>query len=106
MDESLLFSIEQAIAVTESGQPFNLPATAQSGQSFLSVPLRVKHKIIGFIQLVRQGDTYPFDTDDERLTEALALPSSSRWKTHASTKKQSAGWRSIHSLHTGPAYDQ
>jgi signal transduction histidine kinase len=76
LDESQIFNIEQAVLVTQSGQPLNLPSTGQSGRSVLSVPLRVKHNIIGVIQLVRQGEAYAFDTDDERLTEALALPSS------------------------------
>ena len=76
LDEPDIFSLEQAIAVTEGGQPLNLPAATKTGRAILSVPLHVKHNIIGVIQLVRQGDTRAFDTDDERLTEALALPSS------------------------------
>ena len=76
IDDATAFSVEQAIAVSESGHPLLLPASSKAGYSILSVPLRVKHKVIGVIQLVRQSEASSFDTDDERLAEALALPSS------------------------------
>jgi len=76
IDDATAFNVEQAIAVSESGQPLLLPASSKSGYSILSVPLRVKHKVIGVIQLVRQSEASSFDSDDERLAEALALPSS------------------------------
>jgi len=67
-----IFNTEQALAVTESGQPLLVPATHKAGCSILSVPLQVKHKVIGVIQLVRQANAGSFDIDDERLAEALS----------------------------------
>lgn len=42
----------------------------------MSVPLTVKRRVIGVIQLVRPGGYRAFDADEQRLLESLALPSS------------------------------
>lgn len=71
-----LLSFEQAMAVTESGQSLLVPATSKNGYSILSVPLRAKNNVIGVIQVARPAERGSCDLDDQRVLEALALPSS------------------------------
>ena len=70
------FSSEQAQAVAQSSRAILMPAVSPDTHSVLSVPLTVKRRVIGVMQLIRPGGYRDFDADDQRLLESLALPSS------------------------------
>ncbi|MBC7241361.1 MAG: GAF domain-containing protein, partial [Anaerolineae bacterium] len=67
------FNLEQAEAVMQSGAPLALTAPSPTGRHMLNLPLRVKDKLLGVVQLTRRAPTPPFALDDQRLAEALAV---------------------------------
>ncbi|MGC8826719.1 MAG: GAF domain-containing protein [Anaerolineae bacterium] len=67
------FNLEQAEAVMQSGAPLALVAPSATGRHMLNLPLRVKDKLLGVVQLVRRAPAPPFALDDQRLAEALAV---------------------------------
>lgn len=72
-EEPERFNLEQAEAVMRSGAPLALTAPSATGRHMLSLPLRVKDKLLGVVQLVRRAPAVPFAVDDQRLAEALAV---------------------------------
>ena len=67
------FNLEQAEAVMQSGAPLALAAPSPTGRHMLNLPLRVKDKLLGVVQLTRRAPAPPFALDDQRLAEALAV---------------------------------
>lgn len=72
-EEPERFNLEQAEAVMRSGAPLTLTAPSATGRHMLNLPLRVKDKLLGVVQLVRRAPAAPFAVDDQRLAEALAV---------------------------------
>lgn len=72
-EEPERFNLEQAEAVLQSGAPLVLAAPSATGRHMLNLPLRVKDKLLGVVQLVRRAPAPPFAVDDQRLAEALAV---------------------------------